>query len=148
MAILTLDTFLQLYDPDRIEQLASDNSRQFGTNKYNEEIVQSMITLAEGTVKNALSKMYTTIELEADAGVQRIVADLAMYNLEARRPPIAEEVKNLHKLALHMIEQLQNGIAKLTAVSQLLPLGSTEQATEAISTGFFNLTEEEQDLLT
>lgn len=147
MAILTVDVFKQLFDVDRITQLASDSSRQFGTVKYNETLVQLIITQAEGVVKNALGIQYTVVQLEADAGIVRITADIAMYYLEQRRPPASPETARLYKLALHMIDQLQKGEAKLTAVSQLLPSGSETIPTEAISTGFFNLTQAEQDVL-
>lgn len=147
MAILTVAELLQLFDPDRIKQLASDSSTQFGVVTYDAAVVQTIVTLAEGTVKNALSRQYSIVQLEADAGVQRIVADLAMYYLESRRPPISADTVRLYKSALSLLIQLQNGIAKLAAVTQLLPTGPTEEPTEALSTGFFNLTQEEQDSL-
>ena len=139
--------FKQLFDPDRIEQLASDSNRQFGSVKYNESVVQTIITQAEGVVKNALGLQYSVAELEADAGVARATGDIAMYYLESRRPPVSAETKGLYKLALHMIDQLHKGEAKLSAVTQLLPSGNETVPTEAISTGFFNLTQEEQDSL-
>lgn len=148
MAILTVDEFKLLFDPDRIQQLASDSSLQHGTITYNVAIVAAVISQAEGVVKNSLSLQYSTVQLEADAGIKRIVADLAMYHLESRRPPVSAETTRIHKLALHLIKQLQNGEAKLAAVPQLLPTGPTAEPTEAISTGFFSLTEAEQDSLT
>jgi len=148
VAILTVEVLKQLFDPDRIAQLASDSSRQFGSVKYSEPLVQTIVTQAEGVVKNALGLQYTVVQLEADAGIVRIVADIAMYYLEQRRPPASPETARLYKLALHMIDQLQKGEAKLTAVDQLLPSGNETEPTEAISTGFFNLTAEEQALLT
>lgn len=148
MAILTIDAFKQLYDADRITQLASDSSVQFGKVAYNEEIVQTVLTQAGGVIMNALSLQYTVAEMEADAGVKRLTADIAMYYLEMRRPPVTAGVARLHDLALKTLVQLQEGKAKLVAVQQLLPDGPTEEPTEAISTGFFNLTEDEQDSLT
>lgn len=136
--------FKQLFDVDRIQQLASDSSQQFGTVKYNEAIVQTIITQAEGVVKNTLGLQYSIAQLEADTGIVRITADIAMFYLESRRPPIAAETTQLYKLALHMLSQLQKGEAKVAAIDQLLPTGNEVIPTEAISTGFFNLTEEEQ----
>lgn len=148
MAILTVGTFKLLYDPDRIKQLASDSSLQHGTVTYNEAIVIAVIGQAEGIVKNTLSLQYSTAQLEADAGIKRITANIAMYYLESRRPPVSAETTRLNKIALHHLDQLQKGEAKLVAVTQLLPTGPTEEPTEAISSGFFNLTEAEQNSLT
>lgn len=148
MAILSVDNFKLLFDPDRITQLASDSTLQHGTITYNAHVVQAVIDQAEGVVTNTLSLQYTTAQLEADAGVIRIVADIAMYYLELRRPPVSVETIALHKLALQLLSQLQKGEAKLAVVTQLLPSGPSEIPTEAISTGFFNLTEAERDSLT
>lgn len=148
MAILTIAAFQLLFDPDRVRQLASDASLQFGKITYKAANVQSVIDKAEGVVKNTLSLQYSTAQLEADEGIKRIVADIAMFYLEIRRPPVSAETVRLHKLALGLLRQLQTGEAKLAAVPQLLPTGPTEEPTEAISTGFFNLTEAEQDSLT
>lgn len=148
MAILSIGQLQQLFDPDRIKQLASDSSTQFGKVTYNEDVVLTIIAQAEGIVKNALSLQYTVEQLEADAGVRRITADIAMYYLEARRPPVSTETARLYKIVLGQLTQLQEGKAKLAAVQQLLPTGPTEVPTEAISSGFFNLTEEEQASLT
>jgi len=148
MAILTVTELQALYDPDRIRQLASDSSLQFGKVVYSEAIVQSVLNKAEGVVKNALSLQYSAAQLEADEGVKRVVGDLAMYYLEARRPPIEDSTTQLYAAATHLLEQLQTGEARLAAVQQLLPTGPSEVPAEAISTGFFNLTEEEEDSLT
>lgn len=148
MAILTVAELQQLFDPDRIRQLASDSSTQFGKVVYNETVVQTIITQAIGIVINSLSLQYSAAQLEADAGVKRITADIVMYYLEARRPPVSAATLRLYSVALSRLTQLQKGEAKLAAVAQLLPTGPTEIPTEAISTGFFNLTEEEQASLT
>lgn len=148
MAILTVAEFQQFFDPDRIKQLASDSSLQFGTTVYNKNIVTSVVEQAEGIVKNTLSLQYSTAEMEADAGLKRITADIAMFSLESRRPPVSAEAIRIHKFALQQLTQLQEGKAKLAAVQQLLPTGPTDEPTEAISTGFFNLTQAEQDSLT
>lgn len=148
MSILTVDDFKLLFDPDRIEQLATDGSLQHGTIVYNESVVAMVVAQAEGVVKNTLSLQYGTAELEADAGIKRITADLAMYYLELRRPPVSVAMVRIHNLALQLLTQLQRGEAKLAEATQLLPTGPTEEPTEAISTGFFNLTEAEQNSLT
>jgi len=148
VALLTVAELQQLFDPDRVRQLASDSSGQFGKVVYSEGVVQTIVTMAEGTIKNALSLQYTVAQLEADAGVKRITADLAMYYLESRRPPVSAETTRLYKSALGLLIQLQKGEAKLAAVQQLLPTGPTKVPTEALNTGFFNLTTEEQESLT
>ena len=147
MAILTVEELQQLFDPDRIKQLASDSSTQFGTVAYNAEVVQTIITQAEGIVINTLCLQYSIAQLEADEGVKRITADITMYYLEARRPPVSTATARLYQIALGRLKQLQDGNAKLAAVTQLLPTGPTEEPTEAISTGFFNLTQAEFDSL-
>lgn len=138
MSILSLTEFRQLFDPDRISQLSSDSSARFGTILPSSTIVQAVIDQAEGVVKNTLSLQYTTSDLEADAGVKRIVADLAMYYLESRRPPPLAETARLHKLALTLLRQLQLGEAKLAVVDQLLPTGPTDEPTEATDSGYFD----------
>ncbi len=148
MAILTIAELQQFFDPDRIKQLASDSSAQFGKVVYNEGTVTAVIAQADGIVKNALSLQYTTVQIEADAGVKRITSDITMYYLEMRRPPPSADTLRLYQVALQLLKQLQTGEAKLAAVDQLLPSGPTTVPTEAISTGFFNLTTEEQDSLT
>lgn len=148
MAILSIAELQQLFDPDRIRQLASDSSTQFGKVTYVEGTVIAVIAQAEGVVKNSLSLQYTTAQLEADAGIKRITADLAMYYLESRRPPPTADTKILYKAARELLRQLQVGEAKLAAVDQLLPSGPTTEPKEALSTGFFNLTTEEQASLT
>ena len=147
MAILTVTQLQQLFDPDRIRQLASDNSTQFGKIVYIEGVVQAIVTQAEGIVTNSLSLQYSVVQLEADAGIQRITADIAMHYLEARRPPVSVATIRLYEIALGRLTQLQKGDAKLAAVEQLLPTGPTTGPTEALNTGFFNLTQEEQDSL-
>jgi len=148
VAILTVEELQQLFDPDRIKQLASDSNSRFGTVAYNTEVVQTIITQAEGIVINTLCLQYDVAQLEADAGVKRITADVAMYYLESRRPPVSAATTRLYQVALGRLKQLQDGSAKLAAVTQLLPTGPTVEPTEAISTGFFNLTQAEQDSLT
>jgi len=147
MSILSVDEFKLLFDPDRIQQLASDSSLQFGTVKHNEAVVPAVISQAEGIVKNTLSLQYSTAQLEADAGIKRITANMAMYYLESRRPPVSAETARLNKIALHHLDQLQKGEAKLAAVTQLLPTGPEDEPIEAISSGFFTLTQAEQDSL-
>lgn len=147
MSILTIEQLKLVFDPSRIEQLASDTNLQFGKITYNAEVVTTIINQVEGSIKNSLSLQYTTSELEADLGIQRMAADIVMYYLELRRPPPSAATKSLYDAALLFLKQLQEGSAKLSAVQQLLPTGPTSEPTEAISTGFFNLTEAEQNSL-
>ena len=113
MAILTVTGLQQLFDPDRIKQLASDSSTQFGVVAYNAAVVQTIITQAEGIVINSLSLQYSIAQLEADDGIERITADIAMYYLEARRPPVSVATTRLYEIALGRLTQLQKGDAKL-----------------------------------
>jgi len=138
MALLTVEEFRLVFDPERITQLASDSSRQHGNITYHEGIVTAVITQAEGIIKNALSLQYTVLQMEADAGLKRMTADIAMYYLELRRPPVTPATERLYKIALGSLEQLQQGVAKLVAVDQLLPIGPTEEPTEATASGYFD----------
>lgn len=138
MSILAVTELRQLFDPSRIEQLATDFTGQHGDSVYNPAIVQGIIEQTEGIVKNTLSLQYTTLQLEADAGIKRIVADITMYYLELRRPPVSSVVVSLHENALRLLGQLQDGSAKLAAVAQLLPIGPTEEPTEATDSGYFD----------
>ena len=142
--ILTVDEFKQLFDHDRIDQLASDFNRRHGKNVYAESIVQTILDQAEGVIKNSLSRQYTTVQLEADHGIKRMTAEIAMFYLEMRRPPVSAETTRLHDMALKLLKQLHEGTSKLSAVDQQLPSGPSEVPVEAIGTGFFNLTEAEQ----
>jgi len=144
MSILTASELLLVFDPDRIRQLASDQSQQHGKITYNEAIVTAILNQVEGLVKNSLSLQYSTTELEADYGIKRMVADIAMYYLEIRRPPPTVETTQLYKAAALFLAALQQGTAKLSAVQQLLPSGPSTAPVEAISTDFFSLTSEEQ----
>jgi len=138
MALLTVEEFRLVFDPERVAQLASDSSRQHGNIVYSEAIVTAVITQAEGIIKNALSLQYTVLQMEADAGLKRMTADIAMYYLELRRPPATPATERLYKIALGSLEQLQQGVAKLVAVDQLLPIGPTEEPTEATASGYFD----------
>ena len=148
MAILTIEILMQLFDADRIRQLASDSSGQHGKVVYTEAIVTTLISQAEGVIKNSLSLQYSTEQLEANPGIQRMTAEIVMYYLESRRPPPSAATTKIYDLALKLLGQLQDGSAKLSAVQQLLPTGPSEEPKEALSTGFFSLTEAEQESLT
>ncbi len=147
MAILSITTFRKLFDSDRITQLASDYSELHGEPYYDEEAVTTILTQADAFVKAALSKMYSTAEIEADKFIERLTADIAMYYLEFRRNEISATVQEAFKRAQLFLEGLRDGSFKLGAVSQLLPNGETTQPIETIETGFFKLTENEEALL-
>lgn len=136
MAILTGAEFEVMFGVDRIHQLASDLVS--GRMTYVSAIVDDMLVKADGLVKVALTKQYSVAEIEADAGVQRITGDIAYYYLEFRRGKPPTEVIHLHNLARAALKSLQDGVAKLADVAQLLPIGETEESTEATDSGFFD----------
>lgn len=144
MAILTVDQFSVLFDKERIKQLASDFDYAHNKTIYDASKVSTVIAQAEGIIKNALCRQYTTAQLEADAGIQRITADLAIYYLELRRGDPSGATVRIFGEAKERISRLQDGTEKLDAVSELLPTGSTTEPTEAIKTGFFSLTDAEE----
>ena len=130
--------------------MASDYSSVQQQPVYDVAIVEAIITQAEDYVKAQLSKMYSTVELEADKSIERITADIAMYYLEYRRNQISPDVKGAFERAQRFLLGLQDGTFKLAAVTQLLPEGNTTQPTEVLSAGegFLYLDEDESNLLT
>lgn len=126
-----------MFDHDRVEQLASDFDPRTGGSSYNADNATLVLGQAEGVVKNALSLQYTTVQLEADAGIARMVGDMAMYYLEFRRSNFSPEVKSAYANAGRLLDQLRNGDAKLSGVTQLLPTGPTSEPTEATDSGYF-----------
>jgi len=150
MAILTVEEFKLAFDAERVKELASDFSEFQGRPEYNEVIVESVIAQAEGYIKAALSKQYSTTELEADKSIERITADIAMYYLEFRRNQFTPSVESAFERAVRFVKKLEDGSFKLEAVAQLLPKGETSQPTEALELGdgFFKFTDDESDLLT
>ncbi len=149
MAILTVTVLKQSFDAERVTALASDYSDVQEQPVYDETIVQAIIDQAEAYVKAQLGKMYSTAELEADKSIVRVVADVTMYYLEFRRNQISGDVKSAFERAQRFLVGLQDGTFKLSAVSQLLPDGETNEPTEVLEAGegLFYLTENERDLL-
>lgn len=149
MSILTVAELQKAFDVERIEDLASDYSKVQQQPVYDEAIVTAIIAQAEAFVKVQLSKMYSTTELEADQSIERTVADIAMYYLEFRRNQISPAVQSAFERARRFLQGLQDGTFKLSAVTQLLPQGSTSQPIEVLAAGeeFFYLNEDESDLL-
>lgn len=150
MAILTVAELKLAFDVTRVEDLASDYSEVQQEPIYDEAILEAIIAQAEGYVKTQLSKFYSTAELEADPGVERVVADVAMYYLEFRRNQISPDVQSAFERARRFLQGLQDGTFKLSAVTQLLPEGVTTQPTEVLRAGeeFLYLEDDESDLLT
>ncbi len=149
MSILTVAELKKAFDVERIEDLASDYSAVQQQPTYDETIVEAIIAQAEAFVKAQLSKMYSTTELEADQSIERTVADITMYYLEFRRNQISPAVQSAFERARRFLQGLQDGTFKLSAVTQLLPQGSTSQPIEVLAAGeeFFYLNEDESDLL-
>ena len=136
--ILSESSFRQMFDSDRITQLASGYSPSSGKSAYNSAIVTGAIAQAEGVALSSLSKMYSTLQVEADAGMKRIIGSIAMYYLESRRGTPPPEVKQMYNDSLEFISSLQSGESKLAVVDQLLPIGNEEEPTEATDSGFFD----------
>lgn len=124
--ILSIDAFKLRYDQDRIEQLASEFNASRGSTSYDSAIVTAILTDADGYVKNALSKQYSTAEMEADSGLQQVVGQLAIHALELRRPGnMNETIAQGYQDARQHVLDLQKGVAKLASVSELLPVTNT-----------------------
>lgn len=142
MAILTIDEFMLIFDSERIKSLASEPSRTLGAMAYNPSIVATFINQADSFVKSLLSKQYSTETMEANNSLKRAVADIVMYYLEMRRPPVTAEVEKLYKLTILFLDQLQTGASVLENITQLLPsLGDptvTDAESETMASGFFD----------
>lgn len=149
MAILSVVEFQKAFDPSRVTQLASDYDEVQAEPVYDETIVSAVLLQAEAFIKAALSKQYSTTELEADKAIERVCADVAMYYMEFRRNQFTPAVEAGFERAKRFLRDLQDGTAKLGAVAQLLPTGPSEAPTEAIedASEFLYLTDDEQDLL-
>jgi len=116
MAILTLSQFQRSFDTNSIRELADDH--QVGPDM---DIVQDQIDIASAWMKSQLSRLYSTVELEADAAVRDAVAVETMYRLQRRRKEISPAIQQAHEEVLKWLEALQAGAAKLGGVAQLLP---------------------------
>jgi len=126
MAILTVANFKKFFDEERIRQLATETSPSSGRATYDETIVEDIIAQADGTVKNMLRNQYTVAQIEADKGVELIIVDLTIYYLYQRRPgDINSDIINAFNRATALLDNLQSGKTKLSAVDQLLPYGIT-----------------------
>lgn len=140
MAILTSAAFLKLYDTARCQQLATEYSASTGKSQYDSTIISTIVAQADALVSAELCRQYTTTEMAADAAVVRATAAIAMYYLESRRPSqMPESVKYDYETAMNLIKRLQEGTAKLTAVSELLPtISDDSEPTIALNSGYFD----------
>jgi len=136
MAIVSTAQLLKTFSTDRVKELAMEDSG--GVLTYDVTIVNDAITLAEGTIYNALDKLYSTAEINADAGVRRIASVIAYYYLESRRSAAPEYVITMYELALRNLEQLKKGEIVLAAVGQVLPSGETELENFLTKSGYFD----------
>jgi len=142
MTLFVIKDLQDVFDNDRIEQLASTGSPPV----YNQWIVEAVVNQAIDYVRAALSKQYSDTQLEADNFVKRLVADITIYYLEMRRGQFTPSVERGFERAVNALKALQEGVMKLGNVTQLLPEGVTTQPTEAIGTDFFKLTTDEDEL--
>lgn len=133
MAILTITTFKNFYDHDRIRQLATESG------SYVESIVTAQIAAVEGDIYSRLSKCYTVTQIDADAGMALLCAQLVIYHLESRRGPVSADTKTQWQLAEERLKQLTEGEAKLADVEQVLPRISPEDPTDHFeNSGYFD----------
>lgn len=150
MAILTVAGFKKAFDPERVTQLASDYDDVQEAPVYDVTVIETVLLQAEDFVKAAISKQYSTAEIEADKAIERVCADIAMYYMEFRRNQFSPAVESGFERAKRFLRDLQDGTAKLGAVTQLLPTGPSDIPIEALADAseFLYLTEDEQDSLT
>jgi len=113
--ILSADELKKAYSSFRIDQLSDDGSGP------DADIVSQAIAHADGIIKNALSVTYTTVAIEADNGVKRICAVLAIYFLESRRGDTPPQSSVDYKEAMELLLALTRGEIKLAAASEVLP---------------------------
>ena len=138
MPILTVATFKKVFDTERIDHLASLYDPVSETESYDETIVEEIIAQAEGYVKNTLSRSYTNAQIEADAGIERLTSDIAIYYLQFRRSSFTDDVEAAYERAIDRLEQLRSGEVKLAAVEQLLPIGETALDSDIDGSDFFD----------
>ncbi len=122
MAILTVAQFKLVFDTERIEHLASVYNSVDELETYSEPVVQAILDQSEGEILNALSKSYSTTQIEADKSVKRLTAIFAMYYLQMRRGSYTDDIEKAYERAVILLENLEEGEVKLAAVAQLLPL--------------------------
>ena len=127
MAIITTSDFTTAFDEARIEQLASRYDASIGIQKFDTSIISALILQAQGVVYNYLTKLYTVLEIDADASLKRLCSNLTMYYLEQSRGDITELGRNNYTLAMHELEALRDGVTKLASVDEYLPLGETDE---------------------
>ena len=142
MAILSYSTFRQMFDANRIEQLASDADPKYNRAVFHVSYVNTALGQAEGEVRSALSLQYSTAEMEADENLERVVGSIAMYNLELRRGDFTEQIATAYKWAQEQLRLLRDGTIKLADTAQLLPSITQPEdeveTTEATGSGFFD----------
>ncbi len=107
------------FDTERIDQLTDDNQGE--SNATKEARVTAAIIQADGVIKNALSMLYTTAEIEADAGMERLCCVFTMYYLEMRRSNYTPHIEAAYEKGQQTLIALQKGAIKLADVDELLP---------------------------
>ena len=127
MSILSTSDFVAAFDIERVEQLASRYDATMGSYKYDSSIIDTLITQAQGTIYNYLTKLYSTLELDADSGIKRLCLNLTMYYLEQSRGKLTELGSNNYNAAMSELAALRDGVMKLASVNEYLPLGNTDE---------------------
>jgi len=115
MAIITKDILRLAYTSTRIDQLSDNGGGPDDT------VLDQIIARAEGVIKNALAKIYTTAEIEADDGVKRICEIFSVYYLEARRGDVPAQVFADYKEATEILGSLVRGETALASATEVLP---------------------------
>lgn len=115
MAIITQTTLFSSFSRARIFDLVDEGG---GPNTAD---INVAIAEAEGDIKNMLSKLYTTAQIEADASVQYICKVLTMFKLELRRSDFTPQIQQAHDRAQERLGLLARGETKLAAVAEVLP---------------------------
>jgi len=141
MAIAEVSDMLLAFDEGRVKEFATDYTGTAGKPVYSALRITSVLADAEGQIYLALSKQYSVVEIEADAGIKRLCLDIAMYLLESRKGNPSQVITDAYTRSMKILADLQDGKAKLAAVNQLLPSIATDNGSTALeitSSGLFD----------
>jgi phage gp36-like protein len=125
VALLTVTQLKTFIDSERVTELSSRRDESVGTMVYDESIASTCITQAESLIKGMLSNVCLSSQVDADSGMQRMCADIALYYLSQGRGSPTDSQIRIYEQHYERLRRLQEGTEKLAAVSALLPFAIT-----------------------
>ena len=133
--ILTVAQLRLCFDGPRLNELSSRYDDSVGSIVYDETIISTCIAQADSLIKGNLVKGYTVAQIEADASLQRLCANITLYFLELGKGSLPDTVKTNYLEALERLARIRSGDEILAAVTQQLPTATnitplTEEVSE------------------